>query len=220
VTQSQEPLPVSQPDDQPQLSDGDRSPEEEGRIGYGRYGRYTPLALALLLAAILLGIGLMQRDPGSDLPAAPSIAGTPAPGFTLTLLDGSTFTLADHLGKVVVVNFWGSWCAPCKEEMPAFQRVSQELGDGVVIVGVGIKNDNDANARALVEELGLTYPIGRDTEGSNPVQGPIEAAYGISTYPASLFIRPDGTVFAVRLGAMDDAEIEKWIEQAGQPAAQ
>lgn len=208
-----------QPLEPPQLSDGDRSPEEEGRIGYGRYGRYTPLALALLLVGILLGIGLLQHDPASDEPALPSLAGTPAPGFTLELLDGDSFTLADHRGSVVVVNFWASWCAPCKEEMPAFQRVSEELGDAVVIVGVGIRNDNDGNARALVADLGLTYAIGRDTAGDNPVQGPIEAAYGISTYPATLFIRPDGTVFALRLGAMDEEEMKKWIEQAGQPAA-
>ena len=141
----------------------------------------------------------------------------PAPGFTLDLFNGETVTLDDFEGKAVALNFWGSWCAPCKTEMPALQQVSLDLQDEglkAVVVGVGIKNDYDQAAQDLVDELGITYPIGRDTAGEDPVRGPIEAAYGVFSYPSTVFIRPDGSVFAHRIGEIDADEITRYLRGA------
>jgi hypothetical protein len=90
----------------------------------------------------------------------------------------------------------------------------QAEGLNAVVLGVGIKNDYDQGARDLVDELGITYPTGRDTAGDDPVRGPIEAAYGVSSYPSTVFIRPDGTVFALRIGEIDAEEIEQYLRGA------
>jgi thiol-disulfide isomerase/thioredoxin len=129
---------------------------------------------------------------------------------TLTRFDGTPLRLADLRGSVVVVNFWASWCDPCRREAPAFQSASD-----AVIVGVGLKNDQDDDARAFVAELGLTYPIGRDTGGDNPSRGPIELAFGIDPfYPTTIFIRPDGVIDAVHVGELDADAIRAGIEAA------
>ena len=105
--------------------------------------------------------------------------------MTLTLLDGGTLRLSDLRGSVVALNFWASWCAPCQSELPRFQAISAnaaQTGDPIKIIGVGLKNDYDENARDLVADLGLTFPIGRDIGGEDDRRGAIELAYGVSTY--------------------------------------
>ena len=201
-------------------SAGNVEPDEDelfGRVGYGRYARYSPALLALLIVAVVAVIGWREWQPEDDLPSPGSLINEPAPEFTLTLFSGEELSLADLRGQAVALNFWGSWCAPCKEEMPDLEEVNQELlaaGEPVTVVGVGIKRDYEQNARDLAAELEVTYPIGRDTAGDDPVRGPIEAAYGITAYPATVFIRPDGTISAIRLGQVEAGEIRAYFEDA------
>lgn len=196
-----------------------RDPDEadQGRIGYGSYARYSPALLGLLIVAVVAIIGWREWQPEDELQRPGQLVDQPAPDFALELFDGETVALADFEGQAVALNFWGSWCAPCKTEMPALQQVSQELpaeGLNAVVLGVGIKNDYDQAARDLVDELGVTYPAGRDTAGDDPVRGPIEAAYGVFSYPSTVFIRPDGTVFALRIGEIDAEEISRYLRGA------
>src|SRR3954453_23932460 len=149
-----------------------------GRVGYGRIGRSSPLALGLLLTLVVAGIWWTQRDATPGAASLPQMAGEPAPHVTLTLLDGSPLRLSDLRGNVVVLNFWASWCEPCRAEMPelqAFWDAAQLAGERTTIVGVGIRTDVDKNARDFVEAGGFTYPIGRDTNINQPGIGPIEA---------------------------------------------
>lgn len=189
---------------------------DHGRIGYGKYARYTPLGLAALMVLVLLAIGIAQRRPsGGD--QVGRLVGKPAPDATLTLLDGRTLRLADLRGSVVALNFWASWCAPCESELPRFQAIAEAAarsGEPVKIVGVGIKNDYGDNALALVAKLGLTFPIGRDTAGDDPTHGPIETAFGLADYPTTVFIRPDGTVAAVHIGEMDEGQIRQYLARS------
>jgi cytochrome c biogenesis protein CcmG/thiol:disulfide interchange protein DsbE len=190
---------------------------EHGRIGYGTYARYTPLGLAALIVLVLLAIGIAQRKPSAGGDQVGRLVGKPAPEATLTLLDGSVLRLGDLRGSVVVLNFWAAWCAPCESELPRFQAVADEAartGEPVKIVGVGIKNDYGENALALVAKLGLTFPIGRDTAGDDPMHGPIETAFGLSNYPTTVFIRPDGTVDAVHIGELQEDEIRDYVEHS------
>jgi thiol-disulfide isomerase/thioredoxin len=195
---------------------GEKS-RQHGRIGYGRYARFSPALLALLIVAIVAAAGIRDWRSEEELPRPGRLIDKPAPGFALMLWSGETVTLDDFVGQAVVLNFWASWCVPCEKEMPALQQVSEDLaesGANATILGVGIKNDNDGNARELVERLEVTYPIGRDTAGEHQTRGPIETAYGISSYPATVFVRPDGTVYAIRFGEVTEAEVHAYLDGA------
>jgi cytochrome c biogenesis protein CcmG/thiol:disulfide interchange protein DsbE len=208
---------VTTTDDPPATPETSEPVLEHGRIGYGKYARYTPLGLAALIVLVLLAIGIAERRPGASNDRVGRLVGKPAPDATLTLLDGSPLRLADLRGSVVALNFWAAWCAPCENELPRFQAVADEAtrgGEPVRIVGVGIKNDYDENARNLVSKLGLTFPIGRDTAGDDVMRGPIETAFGISNYPTTVFIRPDGTVDAVHIGELDEQQIRDYIARS------
>src|SRR5215208_2807560 len=116
--------------------DPDDPATDHGRVGYGRIGRYSPLALGLLLALVVAGIWWAQRDAAPGAASLGEMTGEPAPDVTLTLLDGSPLRLSDLQGDVVVVNFWASWCEPGRTEMPelqAFWDEAQRVGEKTTI---------------------------------------------------------------------------------------
>lgn len=133
------------------------------------------MMVALGLAGCSSGqVGRADSDGGSDigfvagdgvLTLVPAGEREPAPPFSGPLLDGGEFDLASMLGDVVVLNVWGSWCAPCRQEAPGLQAVYQEFADsGVQFVGVNTR-DTKANARAFQTEFGITYPSVFDPKG-------------------------------------------------------
>jgi peroxiredoxin len=191
---------------------------DHGRVGYGRIGRYSPLVLGVVLALVVAGIWWTQRDVSPGGASLGQMAGEPAPDVTLTLLDGSPLRLSDLRGNVVVVNFWASWCEPCRAEMPelqAFWDAAQTGGEKTTIVGVGIRTDVDKNARDVVAAGGYTFPIGRDTNTDQPGIGPIEAAFGVpSAYPSTVVIRPDGIVDAFQLGPLTAERLRRLVDEA------
>ncbi|HEV2065714.1 MAG TPA: TlpA disulfide reductase family protein [Thermomicrobiales bacterium] len=191
------------------LADTEQDLVEHGRIGYGRK---TPLLLGLLLVLTLLGLGLASAFGGDDRETGRDPR--PAADFELPLLDGSTWRLADHRGQVVVLNFWASWCEPCKEEMPAFQQAAAASADRVAFIGVGSKMDRDEDVRAFVDATGVTYPIGRDITGDDRARGEIERAYGVVGYPATFFISPGGDIVRVEMGPLDLTRLEAYIAEA------
>jgi peroxiredoxin len=198
--------------------DPDDAATDHGRVGYGRIGRYSPLVLGLLLALVVAGIWWTQRDVAPDLESLGRMAGEPAPDVTLTLLDGSPLRLSDLQGRVVVVNFWASWCEPCRAEMPELQAywdTAQRAGEQTTIVGVGIRTDVDKNARDFVKAGGFTYPIGRDTNTDQPGIGPIEAAFGApSAYPSTVVIGPDGIVDGFQIGPLTVERLRWLVDEA------
>ena len=111
-----------------------------------------------------------------------------APPFDLTLFNQETLSLADLDGKVVVLNFWASWCPPCRFEMPDFEAAWKEYRDqGVVFVGVAV-SDSEEDARSFAEQTGVTYPIGLDGEGVTSV------AYEVTSLPTTVFIDREGRI--------------------------
>ena len=119
-----------------------------------------------------------------DVP--PLEVGEPAPGFALEGLDGGEVSLAALDGKVVVLNFWASWCGPCRLEMPDFQKAWEEhQKQGVVFVGIAV-DDTASEASKFAEQVGVTYPLALDTTGD------VARAYRIRAVPSTYFIDREG----------------------------
>lgn len=203
------------------LADTDESQDERGRIGYGKYERRSSWILGGVLVLIVAAIGLFQALGGEDEndtggPSSLDIGtiGSAAPDFSMETFSGETFTLSEHRGEVVVMNFWGSWCEPCKREMPAFQGYWEDAPDDVMFVGVGSKRDPEDKAIEFAEEFGVTYPIGRDTEGGTVAAGQISKDYNISFYPMTYIIDPDGNISALVIGEMDEEDLDGYINEA------
>jgi len=198
----------------PTLADRDDDQDERGRIGYGRNERLSSYLLGALLVLVIGAIGMASWLRGGDDGGV--AVRQPAPDYQMATFDGSTFNLADYRGKVVVMNIWASWCDPCREEMPALQAASERYGEDVVFVGVGAKADRDDEARAFAAEFGITYPIGRDTEGGNAGMGQIGVDYGVVGYPTTYFIDPDGNIAVTVIQALDMSQLDAYIERARQ----
>src|SRR4051794_28496417 len=201
----------------PATTHDEEATQDHGRVGYGRFGRYSPLLLGVLLIVVIAVIWWIQRD---SVPSgtAGTLTNQPAPDVTLTLMDGTPLRLADLHGKVVVLNFWASWCEPCRREMPelqAFWNQIQQSGEQTAIVGVGVRTDHDQDARAMVAQGGFDYPIGRDTNIDGPGLGPVETAFGVpEAYPSTVVIRPDGIVDRYVLGPVTPEALRSLIDSA------
>jgi thiol-disulfide isomerase/thioredoxin len=146
---------------------------------------------------------------------APTGDDPPADDFEMTTLSGEPFALSDLRGQVVVLNFWASWCAPCRWEMPAFERMYQQYGDReVAFVGVAV-SDVERDAVAFIAKTGITYLVGLDTTGE------IARAYRVLSLPTTFFIGPDGNIVRKLSNVANDAVLRIFIEgqlgEMGQP---
>ena len=113
-------------------------------------------------------------------------SGKEAPDFEIELIDGETISLSGYRGEVVLLNFWGTWCPPCRAEMPSLQRTWEEYKDqGVVFLGVAIY-DEKADVEKFAEAFGITYPLGIDLIGDLTVD------YKVTSYPTTFLIDRDG----------------------------
>jgi cytochrome c biogenesis protein CcmG/thiol:disulfide interchange protein DsbE len=131
-----------------------------------------------------------------------------APSFTLTLFDGKVVRLADFRGKAVLVNFWASWCVPCRAEAGALERAWQKYKDrGVVFLGVNIQ-DKEEDARAFMKEFGITYLNGQDASGK------IAVDYGVWGIPESFFIDPQGRITYKHAGELKTSTITSKLDDA------
>ena len=130
-----------------------------------------------------------------------------ARGFSLELLDGSVIALSDLSGKVVMVDFWSSWCAPCRQEAPVLAQVYREyLDQPVEFVGVDIW-DRPSDARDHVERFNLSYPNGID------VNGRIAIDYGVTGIPEKFFIGPDGVLVKKFVGPMKADKLRAILDE-------
>ncbi len=149
------------------------------------------LLLGILAVIVVIGWQLLRSNEGTRFSGA-------APDFSVNLYSSDdVFTLAEQRGQVVVVNFWGSWCAPCRDEAPELQAVYADYRErGVQFVGVGYL-DVEPAAVQFIQDFGLTYPNGAD-EGSR-----ITASYGVGGVPETFIIGRDGTIQHVFVGPVN-----------------
>jgi DsbE subfamily thiol:disulfide oxidoreductase len=163
------------------------------------------LALCLVLASGSLvvaacGGGTPAGSPGeSGVIVGSPLIGKPAPALAGTTLDGSAFDLASQKGSPVLVNFWASWCGPCREEFPLLEAAAKRhAGAGLVVVGALYKDDREYGAR-FVAEQGATWPTVTDPERS------IGAAWKVLGPPQTFFVDREGIIRAVQVGQVRDA---------------
>jgi len=156
--------------------------------------------MAALLVLALLAYGIMAQARG------PRNRGQ-APDFTLPLYQGGELSLADLRGQVVVLNFWASWCPPCRDEAPILEAGWQRYRDkGVIFVGVDYM-DTEPAARDFIEEFGITCPNGPDLGGR------IARAYRIRGVPETFFITPQGEIAEVVIGPLTEDRLSATLEQ-------
>jgi cytochrome c biogenesis protein CcmG/thiol:disulfide interchange protein DsbE len=168
------------------------------------------VAVAGLLA--LMAVGLINKGPVTGKSGLTRL-GKPAPEFTLPLFEGGELALSQHLGRPIVINFWASWCPPCREEAVLLERSWRSHRDaGVLFVGVDIQ-DTEEDARAFLRDFDITYPNGRDADGD------ITVDYGVIGLPVTFFVSRDGIVERRWVGALRGSVLAEWIEEMAAGAA-
>ena len=131
--------------------------------------------------------------------------GTEAPDFEVDLLDGEKLRLSELKGKGVVLNFWASWCGPCRWEMPAFEKAWQEhQHQNIAFVGIAIQ-DFEKESRRFAEEVGVSYPLGYDGTGE------IGDAYEVRNLPTTYFIDANGRVVRGLVGAVNEGALRIFL---------
>lgn len=168
------------------------------------------LLLACGLAAVAVacgtakGVDVRLNDPGpvqeGGIPTGGPATGQQLPFDTFDRLAGGTATFASYRGKPLVVNVWASWCAPCVQEMPAFERVHQDVQDRVTFVGLDSADGRD-EAKAMAARTGVTYDLLYDPKGG------FVAATGAVSLPSTFFVDAAGRVVGAKTGALDEAAL-------------
>jgi thiol-disulfide isomerase/thioredoxin len=174
--------------------------------------RRNPMALVFvaIVAAGMLYFGFhTARRSGTD--HAPGVLGygTPAPNFTLEALDGRNLSLTDLKGKAVLVNFWATWCGPCKIETPWLVELQNEYGSqGLQVVGVAMDDSGKDEIEKFAKDMGVNYPVllGKEAVG--------DAYGGVPALPESFFVSRDGKIVDRIIGLKGRAEIEDAVKKA------
>lgn len=167
---------------------------------------YLGLAVAILLmvgAAVIYERGRADESESglsvvtlAGRPGSTPRLGEPAPDFTLATLDGQRLGLADLRGRPVLINFWASWCPPCRGEMPDLAQAAREYSDvGLVVLAVNLQEEPEAIQR-YATNAGLSFPIALDRSGA------VATRYNLTGLPTSFFIDRNGVVRDLNIGAL------------------
>ena len=165
----------------------------------------TTVSICILLMSLLFGIGLCNESSVTSRSGITRVGNT-APPFNMTLFSGHEFDLLDINGKPVVVNFWASWCAPCKQEALILQEMWKTYQDKVEFVGGAIQ-DSETDSINHLREFAITYPNGADTTGS------ITIDYGVIGIPVTFFITEEGIIKQRWVGAIRKEDMVKRINE-------
>jgi peroxiredoxin len=160
--------------------------------------------------AVILGIGVIAFPSVPVLAKTPShafAAGAIAPDFTLQSLSGRNVTLSRLRGKPVVLNFWATWCPPCRSEMPDLQLIQEKVGQNIHIIGITQKEPEE-DVHAFLQENGYSWTFLHDGSGD------VAATYGVRAYPTTVVINAEGRITGVHVGMMELPQMVELIKTA------
>jgi thiol-disulfide isomerase/thioredoxin len=165
------------------------------------------LVVAVALVILVRGLTLWNRKHTPRIQSLNQAASAPqAPSIVLSGLDGSRITLADYRGKVVLVNFWATWCGPCEKEIPQFVELQQKYGpQGLQIVGISM-DDSLEPVRSFYARQRMNYPVGLADSQT------VQAFGGIFGLPVNFVLNRQGAIVAKHVGSTDFAVLQKEIE--------
>ena len=181
------------------------SNESPAPRGGSKLARNAAIVVGLVLVALIA----LLATRGTSKPISSQIVGQAAPDFSGTTLDGTTFRMANHRGEWVLVNFFATWCTPCRLEDPQIQQfVTSHKGDPVQVVSVAFSDDADSIREFWVKERNSWPVISNDT-------GLIALDYGVTKVPESYMVAPSGLVVAGFFGGVTADGLDKVINENG-----
>ena len=168
------------------------------------------IIVAMVVTAMLVfGYHMSRPNADASAPGVGTLKGKPAPDFELKSLEGKTIHLSDYHGKAVLLNFWATYCGPCKVEMPWLVELQKQYGpDGLQIVGVAMDDASQEDIAKFAKDMGVNYPIlvGKESVG--------DSYGGIQFLPATFYIGRDGKFIDRVFGLKGRGEIEDEVKTA------
>ncbi|PLR82462.1 alkyl hydroperoxide reductase [Bacillus canaveralius] len=163
--------------------------------------------IAVVILTALLTVAIVQAMEKEEQPDnLPGLKmGVKAPDFELTALTGEKVQLSDYKGKKVMLNFWATWCPPCKAEMPAMEKFYRDMKDEIAVLAVNIDPKNDV--KGFAEEKGVTFTILLDD------QEEVSKIYQIISIPTTYYIDEAGIVQSKHIGAMTQEQMNQFINE-------
>lgn len=181
-----------------------------GLLTLAEAGQLVVLSLGVVGLVGLLGLagwGVWQLGPLlGNSPGVVVTVGSPAPDFQLETLAGQSVSLGELAGKPAIINFWATWCPPCKEEMPALEAAYQQHGDKVSFLAVSVQEDKRTVSR-FTQQYGLSLPVLLDSDGV------AMNLYGVRGLPTTLFVNAEGIVVAQHMGGLTEDSLAEYLEQ-------